>query len=135
MKDPNGNAGPRNAHGTGAIYSVQPELVGGCDCEDCRAGRHVYSLYELTEAGWEWAAMSLKLYTSAEECKRRHWWGIHLGPNALWADGQPVVEADPMKEVRPNQPQPDANGMVPLDTKALLKSFEVVKRHWRGPST
>jgi hypothetical protein len=130
MKKPNGKVGPHTAYGAGAVYTIEPELVEGCDCEDCREGRHVYSLYELTDAGWEWAAISLKHYTNAEDCKRKHWWGIAFGPDAVWEDGQPVVAPDPAKEVRPNQPQPDPKGMVPLDTKALQKSFEALKKHW-----
>ena len=33
-------------------YTVKPEIVEGCDCEDCKAGKHIYSLYRWTEEGW-----------------------------------------------------------------------------------
>ena len=110
-------------------YRVEPLTVEGCDCEDCRAGRHLYALYRGTAQGSEWSAMSLQGYASAEECKRKHRWGIEFGPNAVWEDGTPVVEPDPRGGERPDQPQPDANGMVPLDGQALQKSMEALEKH------
>src|SRR5208283_5113132 len=61
-------------------YTVEPALVEGCDCEDCRAGRHVYLLYRLPASGRNWSAMSMQMYASAEECKREHYWGLNFGP-------------------------------------------------------
>jgi hypothetical protein len=128
MNNPNGKTEPDNTNGTGATYTVEPETVEGCECEDCRAGRHVYSLYEWTETGWRWAAISLKLYSSAEECKRKHLWGIDFGPNAVWEDGQPVVEPEPME--KHHKQDSGVVKMVPLDMKALRKSFEALEKHW-----
>jgi hypothetical protein len=110
-------------------YRVEPLTAEGCDCEDCRAGRHLYALYRGTAQGSEWSAMSLQGYTSAEECKRKHWWGIDFGPNAVWEDGTPVVEPDPTLEKSADEPQPDANGMVPLNGQALQRSLEALEKH------
>ena len=132
MKNSNGKAEPHNANGIGATYTVEPEMVEGCACEDCRTGRHVYSLYRWTEEGWDWCAISLQSYSCAGECKRKHWWGIVFGPNAVWEDGQPVVEPDPAEGKHKDKPQADALGMVRLDKNALRKSLDLLKRHWRG---
>src|SRR5262249_9459160 len=129
VKNPDGKAEPNAAPKIGAVFTVKPGIVEGCDCEDCRAGRYLYTLYRLTESGWRWAAISLKWYTSVEECKRKHWWGIEFGPNAVWEDGQPVVEPDPTQDARPNRPEPDANGTIPLNIKGLQKSFEAMDKH------
>ena len=110
-------------------YTVEPEAVEGCECEDCQAGRHLYSLLRRTPNGWEWVAISLQAYTSAEECKQRHQWGIVFGPDAVWEDGSPVVEPDPSPEVQDNSGQP-RGGMVPLNLEALQKSADALERHW-----
>jgi hypothetical protein len=105
-------------------YRVEPIIVDGCDCEDCKAGRHPYLLYRLPATGTHWSAMSLQTYASAEEAKQ-HDWGIDFGPDAQWDDGSPVV----VPEGRPSQAQPDERGMVPLDGKAFAKSAEALIRH------
>ena len=113
-------------------YTVEPEIVERCECEDCKAGRHVYSLFEWTEDGWRWAAISLQSYASAEECKRKHWWGIDLGPGAIWEDGTPAVEPEPKQAAHGDGAPSTGGGMVKLDTKALRKSLEALARHWRS---
>ena len=42
------------------IYTVKPAITEGCDCEDCRAGKHLYFLYRLPATGKNWSAMSLQ---------------------------------------------------------------------------
>jgi hypothetical protein len=111
-------------------YTVKPAIVEGCDCEDCRAGRHIYLLYRLPANGSDWSAMSLQAYSSAEECKRNHYWGIEFGPDAKWEDGTPVVEPEPMREAHPDGGQASTGGMVKLDGEALRKSAELLERHW-----
>ena len=106
-------------------YTVIPIIAEDCDCEDCRAGRHLYVLYRLPATGKDWSAISLQMYASAEECKAKHPWGIVFGPNAVWEDGSPVVVPKPTPE-----PHPDENGMVPLDGEALAKSAEALEKHW-----
>jgi hypothetical protein len=108
-------------------YTVTPAIVEGCNCEDCRAGRHIYLLYRLPATGKNWSGMSLQTYSSAEECKREHLWGIDFGPDATWEDGSPIVEPQPKHET-----QPDENGMVPLDADAFAKSAEALEKHWQG---
>ena len=70
MNNPNGNVQPDNDPNTRPTFTVEPETVEGCDCPDCRAGKHIYSLYEWSESGWQYAATSLQSYSSAEECKQ-----------------------------------------------------------------
>ncbi|MCX6922645.1 MAG: hypothetical protein NT154_05435 [Verrucomicrobia bacterium] len=131
MIDPNGKYEPLNADELGDIFTVEPEVVEGCECEDCRAGRHVYSLYEWTGVGWEWAAISLRLYSSAEECKLKHWWGIDLGPNAVWEDGTPVVEPDPTLGKRPAEQDSGVEGQF----FSIPKPLRNRSRRWRSTGT
>jgi hypothetical protein len=111
-------------------YTVKRETVEGCECEDCRAGRHIYSLYRWRENEWRWVGTSLQSHVSAEECKRKHLWFIHFEPDAIWEDGQPVVEPEPMQADPPVQAQSGNGDMVPLDINALQKSFGSLKRHF-----
>ena len=113
-------------------HTVKPEIVEGCECEDCKAGKHIYSLYRWTEEGWDWVAISLRSYTSAEECKRLHWWGIEFGHVAIWEDGTPIVEPQPRQELRGNGGQSGTGRMVLLNTEALRKSADRLERHWRA---
>jgi hypothetical protein len=108
-------------------YTVKPETVEGCDCEDCKAGKHLYSLFRWTGRYWDWAATSLQPYTNAGECKRKHRWGIDFGVNAAWEDGEPVVEPQPE---RPAHADKVTGGRVPLDMVAFAKSAELLVRHW-----
>jgi hypothetical protein len=126
MYNPNGNVPLDDDRNTRPTFTVEPETVEGCDCPDCLAGKHIYSLYRWTEIGWRFAATSLQSYSSAEECKQKHWWGIIFGPNAVWEDGQPVVE--PVLEERPDEAR--VGGKVVLDTEALQKSAELLEKHW-----
>ena len=112
-------------------YTVKPEIVQGCECEDCKAGRHIYALFRWKPDGWSWAATSLQTYSSADECKERHPWGIVFGPDAVWEDGTPVVDPEPMLTQRSKVPA-DAAGMVPLDMGALKKSADLLEKHWRA---
>jgi len=84
--------------------------VEGCDCEDCRARQASLRPLSGTAQGKDWSAMSLQSYSSAEECKQKHYWGIDFGANPVWEDGTPVVQPKPSQS-----PNPDKNGMVPLD--------------------
>ncbi|MGO8926240.1 MAG: hypothetical protein ACLQU3_05035 [Limisphaerales bacterium] len=111
-------------------YTVKPAIVEGCDCEECRAGRHLYALYRLPEIGSNWSAMSLQTYSSAEECKQNHYWGIEFGPDDTWEDGTPIVESNAIPEAHPDGPQPSKGGMVPLNTEALQKSAKLLEKHW-----
>ena len=126
MKNPSGNAEPHNDGEIRSIFTVEPETVEGCDCPSCRAGKHIYSLYRWTEEGWRYAATSLQSYDSAEECKRKHYWGIVFGPNPVWEDGQPIVE--PVWEQRPDEERVD--GKVVLDNQAFQESIEMLEKHW-----
>ena len=112
-------------------YRVEPAIVEGCDCDDCKAGRHLYRLYRIPATGQKWSGMSLQAYASAEECKRKHNWGIEFGPDATWEDGAPVVEPESVREPHPDGGQASAGGMVKLDGKALQKSGEMLEKHWR----
>jgi hypothetical protein len=91
-------------------YTVEPEIVEGCECEDCRAGRHLYA-----RCG------------SADACKRDHWWGIEFRAEDTWEDGTPITSAEQMEEPASGTGQP-----VTLDTDALQKSAEALERHWIG---
>ena len=107
-------------------YTVVPATVDGCQCEDCRAGRHLYGLYQWKDNEWHWAATSLQSYASAQECKRLHPWFIQFEPGATWEDGTPIVEPEP---VCSPEAQPGEGGMVELDKEALAKSAEAFKKH------
>src|ERR1035437_100303 len=65
-------------------HIVIPETVEGCDCEDCRAGRHLYSLFCWRDGEWSWRATSLRAYTSVEECKQKHPWMLVFEPGSTW---------------------------------------------------
>ncbi len=107
-------------------YRVEPIITEGCDCEDCKAGRHLYLLYRMSATAKRWSAMSLQAYSSPEEAKAKHDWGIDFGPDAQWDDGSPVVLPEP----QPSKVQPDEHGMVHLDGEALAKSAERLAKHW-----
>jgi len=104
-------------------YKVEPLTTTNCDCKDCKAGKHLYSLYRWTENEWTFTAMSLQSYVSAQECQRNHWWGIGIGPEDTWEDGTPVVE--PAMETPPS-----TGGEVVLDNVELQQSLEALEKHW-----
>lgn len=109
-------------------YTVKPETREGCDCDDCKAGRHIYSLYRKVGAGWQWAATSLQTYSSEEDA-RNHDWGIVFGPRAVWEDGTPIPEPEPIPK---NTRKHGGVRMVALNTKALARSADLLRRHWRA---
>jgi hypothetical protein len=112
-------------------YTVEAETVHGCDCGDCRAGKHIYSLFQWTDGGWKWAAISLLSYSSVEECKAKHPWMIAFGPEDTWEDGSPLVDPDPVQTLHSKEGQLGPVRMVALDTRALAKSADLLERHWR----
>ena len=114
-------------------YTVKPIIVEGCDCEDCKAGRHLYVLYQLPATGSDWSAVSLQQYSSAEEAKAKHRWGIDFGPDAVWEDGTPVVVPEPAHSA-PEEREQSNGGSVYLDGKALGESAEALQKHWRPGS-
>ena len=108
-------------------YKVLPETVEGCDCEECQAGKHLYSLYRWTDKGWVHSQTSLQTYASAEECKRRHPWMVPEGNDHTWEDGTPLVAPIPEEAAHSDD---GAQEMVALDIQALMKSAELLKKHW-----
>jgi hypothetical protein len=110
-------------------HIVIPETVEGCDCEDCRAGRHLYSLFCWRDGEWSWRATSLRAYTGVEECKQKHPWMLVFEPGSTWEDGTPLVDPEP---VRPAHCEGAVGGMVPLDTEKLKKSADLLAKHWNG---
>jgi hypothetical protein len=110
------------------IYTVKPAIVEGCNCEECGAGRHLYYLYRLPATGKDWSALSMQSYSSAEECKREHHWGLNFGADDTWEDGSPIVVPE-----RKHEALPDENGMVLLDAEAFKKSAEALEKHWPQP--
>ncbi len=122
MKHPNSQGDAR------VTYTVRAETVEGCDCEDCRAGRHIYSLFRWRDNTWKWVGTSLQSYHSVEETKTKHLWCIDFEPGAVWEDGTPVVEPEPTNNS--HQDQGGTVEWVPLDMSALQKSCETMLRHW-----
>ena len=116
---------PHDTESPDMIYTVKPAIVEGCNCEDCRAGRHIYLLYRLPANGSDWSAMGMQTYSSAEECKREHQWGLDFGPSDTWEDGAPIVVPE-----RKHEAHPEEKGMVLLDAKAFAKSAAALEKHW-----
>jgi hypothetical protein len=116
--------------GVRTIYRVVPLTQPGCDCEDCRAGRHLYELERWQANRWKPAATSLQAYGSAEKCRQKHYWGIRFEPNATWEDGAPVLEPEDLRPMQPDSEEPGPVRMVPLNTDALGKSVVALARHW-----
>ena len=116
-------------------YTLKPAIVEGCQCEECRAGRHLYYLYRCSnlESGY-WSSMSLHTYESAQEAKENHYWGIAFGPDDTWEDGSPIRQPDLLAEMR--AAGRTDRGMVPLNVEVLKKSTEMLEKHWvSGDST
>jgi|GEM_PF-5382339 len=111
-------------------YTVQPLASADCDCDDCRAGRHLYELLRWQEGEWHWVATSLKGYASAADCKANHYWVLDFEPGAVWDDGSPIVPPVPACKAESAH---STGGLVRLNTQALTKSFESLARHWPSP--
>lgn len=108
-------------------YTVEPQVVAGCQCEDCRAGRHLYALQRWQDGKWIVVAVSLQSYQSAGQCQQQHWWGIQFEPGATWEDGTPVVPPEPAcKKERSSS----TGGRVTLDQKAFVRAAEALEQHW-----
>jgi hypothetical protein len=114
----------------GRKYTVLPMTRTDCDCEDCRAGKHLYELFRWTAGQWQSVAWSLQGYGSAEECKKNHYWGVAFQPGDTWEDGTPIVRPEDRRQTQPKTKEPGPRRMVPLDTDALRKSAEALKKHW-----
>jgi hypothetical protein len=106
-------------------YTVEPQVVAGCECKDCRAGSHIYALQRWQDGKWIVVAVSLQSYASADECKRTHRWGIEFHANDVWEDGIQITAAE-----RTEKPASPCGGKVMLNTAALQKSAERLKLHW-----
>jgi len=106
-------------------YTVEPEMVGACECEDCRAGRHLYTLRRWQNGQWTVVAVSLQSYASADECKRTHRWGIEFHADDMWEDGTQITATERM-----DKPASACGRKVMLDTAALQESAERLKGHW-----
>ena len=110
-------------------YTVKPAIVEGCECEECKAGRHLYFLFRCAEVETgDWSGVTLHTYASAQECKHNHYWGVRFGPDDTWEDGSPIVQPDPLEGMRAG----DASngGMVLLNVEILKKSTEMLTKHW-----
>jgi hypothetical protein len=94
------------------------------------AGKHLYELQRWRDNRWQSVGVSLQGYDSAEECKRCHYRGIQFGPNDVWEDGTAVVRPEDLRQTQPKGKESGTGDTVPLDTDALQKSAEALKKHW-----
>jgi hypothetical protein len=108
-------------------YTIAPEIVDGCDCEDCRAGRHLYALHRWADGHWTFVGVSLPSCGSADACKRDHWWGIEFRAEDTWEDGTRITAAERMETAASG-----TGRKVILDTAALLRSTAALERHGIG---
>jgi hypothetical protein len=106
-------------------YTVEPEVVEGCDCPDCRAGKHLYALHRWRDGQWQFVGVSLQAYASTDECKRTHWWGIEFHAEDVWEDGTAIVPPE-----NAQRPTSSIGGKVTLDLNALHLSAEALRKHW-----
>jgi hypothetical protein len=112
-------------------YTVKPAIVEGCECEECKAGRHLYFLYRCSELeSGRWSGVTLHTYASAQECKEDHYWGVRFGPDDTWEDGSPIVQPDPLEGMRAGDRKAGTGGMVPLNVEVLKKSAAMLEKHW-----
>ena len=111
-------------------YKVTAEIPDACDCEDCRAGRHLYSLLRWTDNEWQFVGISLKSYTSATDCQQNHHWGIPFQAEDVWEDGTPILPPERKGQSQTEKPKTVSGGKVTLDQEALAKSAEALERHW-----
>lgn len=108
-------------------FTVEPVTVENCDCEACKAGKHLYELHQWSDNQWQFVGVSLQSYASAQECKLNHYWGVQFTPEDTWEDGTPIVK---LQKATPEEPPSGTERMVPLDTKAIAESFETLQKHW-----
>ena len=111
-------------------YTVRPMTNSDCDCEDCRAGKHLYSLHRCQDGEWKSIGFSLQSYASADACQRDHYWGIAFHPDDVWEDGTPILEPESAGQNDEEKPTSDTGNRVPLNVEALRKSAEALERHW-----
>ncbi|MCX6929029.1 MAG: hypothetical protein NT154_38320 [Verrucomicrobia bacterium] len=117
-------------------YTVVPADVEGCECDECRSGRHLYFLYrcsELETGGW--SGVTLHTYASAQECKENHYWGIRFNPDDTWEDGSPIVQPDPLEGLRCGGHHSNPRAIVPLNVEVLQKSAAMLEKHWLPPDS
>jgi hypothetical protein len=110
-------------------YKVVAETTPDCDCEDCRAGRHLYSLFRWRDGQWTHVGFSLQTYASPEDCMRQHSWGIEFEADAVWEDGSPVVPPQPVLTA-----DRESQRMVTLDGEALARSLDSMRKHLIEPA-
>jgi hypothetical protein len=115
-------------------YKVVPETTPDCDCADCRAGRHLYSLFRWRDGGWMHVAIGLQAYASPEDCMRNHSWGIEFEPDAVWEDGSPIVDPEAVPSDGGETETSGPRRMVQLDTDALARSMESFRKHLVEPA-
>jgi len=106
-------------------YTVEAQMIEGCRCDDCRAGRHLYALHRWLGGQWTFVGVSLQSYATAAECKRSHWWGIEFHADDVWEDGTPITPPEHMEK-----PASGSGRKVMLNTAALQKAAERLKGHW-----
>jgi hypothetical protein len=116
-------------------YKVVAETTPDCDCADCRAGRHLYSLFYWKDGEWMHAGFSLLTYTSPEDCMKNHWWGVQFAPDAVWEDGSPVVPPKQALSADMDNEAPGTQRMVTLDGQALARSLESMRKHLIEPAS
>jgi hypothetical protein len=108
-------------------YTVRAITKDDCNCEDCRAGRHLYELFQWEDGQWRWVGTVLQTYASAAECKGKHYWGLSFGPEDTWEDGTPIKDAVPTCA---DGEQGGTGERVALDADALMRSAEALAKHW-----
>jgi len=111
-------------------YTVTAETVDDCDCEDCRAGKHLYNLHRWTDGEWQFVGIGLQSYASAKDCQQNHHWGIEFQAEDVWEDGTPILPPTGMGEAAPEKPESGTGRKVTLDLEALAKSAESLNKHW-----
>ena len=111
-------------------YTVRPVTQANCQCPDCRAGRHLYSLLRWVDSEWQFVGISLQSYASAEDCQRSHHWGNQFAPEDTWEDGKPILPPASAGQAQPGKPQSGTGRRVTLDQDAFVKSAEALERHW-----
>jgi hypothetical protein len=116
-------------HPVPMIYKVVAETTPDCDCADCRAGRHLYSLFCWRDGQWMHVGFSLQSYTSPEDCMKNHWWGVQFEPDDVWEDGSPVVPPEPTLAA-----DMESQRMVTVDGEAPARSLDSMRKHLIKPA-
>ena len=112
-------------------YKVIAETTPDCDCADCRAGRHLYSLLRWRDGDWTYVGTCLQTYASAEDCMRNHWLGIQFQPEDVWEDGSPVVQPEPTASAEAMSEASGPRRMVQIDGGEFGKQMETLLKHFR----